>query len=341
MARVTLDDVAKRAGVSRSTVSLVLRGNSRISPATASKVRAAMKDLDYVYDRAAANLRQSQTMTVALILTEVGNPFFAELTMAIEGVLREAGYTLFIGYSRDETQVQEQLLAAMIERRVDGVLLLPAAGTTAEDLTVLSRYNIPWTLLTRHLGTLDDRYIGPNNYEAGRLLGTHLRTIGVEDVVLLGGPAQSSARPERLAGLVASSDGSFAIEESSQEIYSATSSAAGSDALAQLLGRGSLPDCIVAYNDIIAVGVLDGLRQRGFQPGSEVAVASFDDIEFAAQQVPPLTSVATHADEVGQASAERILSMLAGTPPDAPVLITPTLQVRSSTGAWRPRRIRQ
>src|SRR5690554_3969981 len=118
MSRVTLKDVSTRAGVSRSTASLVLRGSDRISPATRGRVRAAREELGYVYDRAAANLRQSRPMTVGLVMADLRNPFFAELTMAAEHELHEAGYTLFIGYSRDDAARQDEIISALVERRV-------------------------------------------------------------------------------------------------------------------------------------------------------------------------------------------------------------------------------
>lgn len=335
MARTTLADVGALAGVSRSTASLVLRGSPRISDETAQRVRDAMEELGYVYDRSAANLRHARSMTLGLVMNDLRNPFLADLAVVFERSVRRAGYTVFIGYSGDDLDDQQQMLSAMVEHRIDGCLLMPAAGTQRESLKVLDSHETPYVLFARHLGG-DEPYIGPDNFEAGRLLGLHLHTIGVKEAVFLGGPTPSSARAERIGGLREGGGPTMRLIDGGPSETTVTS-ASGSDAVAKLLGRGTIPDCIVAYNDIIAVGVNYELRLRGFEPGRDVAVASFDDIWVASQQVPPLTSVSTHAEEVGRASAEELLAQIERPQRNGQNLITPSLQVRASTGAWRSR----
>lgn len=339
MPRVTLNDVSARAGVSRSTASLVLRGSSKISAATQERVRAAIEELGYIYDRTAANLRQSRTMTVGLVMTDLRNPFFAELTMAAEHELHEAGYTLFIGYSRDDAARQEEIVSAMVERRVDGLTYLPAVGTDRTLVDRLARQHVPAVPFARHLDGGVGGYVGPDNVTAGRLLGAHLQTIGIRDAVFLGGAPHSSAYAERLSGLRDGAGPEVSVEAHTSTLSEPTS-AAGVALVSDLLDSGLLPECIVAYNDIMAIGVSAGLRARGFEPGKDIAVAGFDDIEAAAQQVPALTSVATHAEEVGAACARALLGLIDETPDGhaSPVLITPHLRVRASTGSWRPRR---
>jgi len=335
MGRITLADVGKRAGVSRSTASLVLRGSPKISSETAQRVKAAMDELGYVYDRSAANLRHARSMTLGLVMNDLRNPFLADLAVVFERKVRRAGYTVFIGYSGDDLDDQQQMLSAMVEHRIDGCLLMPAAGTERASLNVLGSREIPYVLFARHLDG-DEPYIGPDNHEAGRLLGLHLRTIGVKEAVFLGGPTPSSARVERLSGLKDGFDGKVELVDGGPT-ETTVSSDSGSEAVARLLGRGTIPDCIVAYNDIIAVGVNYELRLRGFEPGRDVAVASFDDIWVASQQVPPLTSVSTHAEEVGAACAEELLAQINDPQQSGQKLIPPSLQVRASTGAWRSR----
>lgn len=335
MGRVTLKDVSERAGVSRATASLVLRGSTRVSAATATRVQQAMAELGYVYDRAAANLRQSRSMTVGLVMTDLANPFFAELTVALEEVTHAAGYTLFLGYTRDDLDRQREILSALVEHRVDGICLLPAKDTTEADLQPLIAQDIAHVLFTRHL-TEERAYVGADNVEGGRMLGRHLKAIGVRTAAFLGGQEVSS-RQERLQGL-AQGYGIGIDWTNGQPIYSAASPSGGASAVEQLLASGNLPDCIVAYNDVVAMGVCSALRRAGITPGEGVAVASFDDIQLAAEQVPPLTSVATHAEDVGIACANRMLNLITGTDNEPQrQLIEPALRVRASTGAWRPR----
>lgn len=334
MPRVTLLDVSKHAGVSRATASLVVRGSSRVAPATAERVRASMAELGYVYDRAAANLRQSRTMTLGLVMTDLSNPFFAELTMAFEREVHRRGYTLFIGYTRDDVERQQQTLSAMVERRVDAVCLLPAMGSDEGSLASLDAQHTPCVLFTRHLGS-PRAYVGADNVAAGRMLGEHLRSIGVRRAVFLGGQDTSSRR-ERIQGLVAGAADQVQIDQ--PPIYSHSSIAGGIEAVGALLDSGVLPEAVIAYNDVIAMGANVALAERGLEPGRSVALAGFDDIQIAAGQVPALTSVATKAEEVGTTGAQLLLGYLDGTEPKPRTLLaTPELRIRASTAMWRPR----
>ncbi|WP_022918020.1 LacI family DNA-binding transcriptional regulator [Ruania albidiflava] len=334
MPRVTLLDVSRHAGVSRATASLVVRGSPRVAPTTAARVREAIVELGYVYDRAAANLRQSRSMTLGLVMTDLSNPFFAELTMAFEHDVHEQGYTLFIGYTRDDLDRQARTLSAMVERRVDGVCLLPALGTTEASLAPLDSQHVPTVLFTRHLGG-GRPYVGADNVSAGRMLGEHLRSLGVRHLAFVGGQ-ETSSRRERVEGLLAGAGDDVRIDL--PPIYSPSSTVGGAQAVSQLLDAGILPDAVVAYNDVIAMGVNVALWERGLEPGRSIALAGFDDIRIAAGQVPGLTTVATRSEEVGRSCAELLLGYLGGEPP-APrtVLEEPELRIRASTGLWRPR----
>lgn len=334
MARVTLKDVAVAAGVSRATASLVLRGSPRIPEQTAERVRAAMAELGYVYDRAAAMMREHRTMTVGLVMTDLRNPFFAELTMALEDALHREGFTVLVGWSRDETARQGELLRTMAERRVDGLFLLPAQGTSADDVADVEAGDVPVVQLARRTGP-HGSYAGPDNVAAGRLLGEHLREIGVRRAVLLGGPAESSARTERVAGLLDGARGALVLDNVPAAELPAPADPAAVAAVLDDLGP---LDCLVGYNDVVAIAAGAALRARGVEPGTAIAVAGFDDVPSAAHQAPPLTSVATHPDLVGAACAAEMLARIGGAAPQSR-LVEPDLHVRASTTAWSGRGI--
>ena len=335
MARVTLRDIAAACGVSRATVSLVVQDSSRVSEATKQRVREAMRELGYVYDRRAANLRARRSMTVALVATNVANPFFAELTMAIERALYKQGYTLLLGYSHDDQERQEKLLEAMIEHRTDGLLLVPSYQTTADMLArTLVASGTPHVLVTRHVRGHQADYVGVDNVRAAELVGEHLAALGCRRVGFLGGPTRSTARIERERGL------RVALKDAGIEFDPALSVATSADrdggvlAVEQLLDARPAPEAVVCYNDSVAAGVMAALRGAGIQPGRDIAVASFDDIPDAAVQQPPLTSVATYPDRTGVDAAELLLRRIDDpTLPPRTVLLTPELHVRESTTA--------
>lgn len=336
MPRITLEDVSREAGVSRSTASLVVRGSSRIPESTAEKVRAAMQKLGYVYNRQAANLRQARSMTIGLIVTEIVNPYFAELAMAVDETAHQAGYTIFIGYSRDRIDRQSEVISTMIERQVDGILLLPTPGTDADDLIIKAKAaNIPLILLARHIGITD--YIGSDNVQGGKLLGEHLAALGCRHAAFLGG-LEAPSLTERETGL---RTGFTSGEVLSQDAFrSATTPEGGAAAVGKLLDLGNLPDAVVGYNDVVAMGIYEELRRRGLEPGRDIAVASFDDTRIAASQIPPMTSVAGFPMQVGKLAAELAIRRLSDddmASDPVTTLVPPQLKVRSSTATWRPR----
>ncbi|AOW92555.1 LacI family transcriptional regulator [Rhodococcus sp. WMMA185] len=349
MKRVTLSDVSQHAGVSRSTASLVLNNSASVAPETSRRVRESMKALGYVYNRHAAMLRNPRSMTLGLVVTEVQNPYFAELAMTLEDVADGSDYAVFVGYSRDDPARQRRLLGRFVERSIDGLILLPASDTRADEIDdLLATSAMPLVLLARHFDLSHD-YVGADNVEAGRLLGEHLREMGVRTVAMVGGPQHTSARREREEGFHAAIAGAEMSIVPPDGLFGEATPGGGAEATRRLLDRGTIPDAIVAYSDIVAVGVYAELSRRGLEPGRDIAVGGFDDIAGSAHRTPPLTTVATFPTEIGQKCGKLILERIRqslisrgravrDSRPHTHDLVTPALRVRGSTAAWRPRR---
>lgn len=341
--RITLVDVSREAGVSRSTVSLVLNGSSSIPERTASRVRRAMADLGYVYNRQAANLRTQRSMTIGLIATEITNPYFAELAMAIEDGVTSGGYTLLVGYTRDDVGRQEQLIDTFLERGVDGIVLLPAIGTDPIGLAArLRALSLPVVLIARQEGAAAP-YVGTDNRKAGAMLGEHLAQLGARRLAFLGGQPGNLSFADRVAGIEDAFGGARA--DLSLSVFEGAANAAQGVTLARrLLDSGQLPDAIVAFSDVIVGGVYSELHARGIRPGADVAVAGFDDVHATIFNTPPLTSVATFPDKIGARSAAAMLEAIEARHDQEAEphgvdrgLIDPVLRIRASTTMWRPR----
>jgi LacI family transcriptional regulator len=338
MSRVTLKDIAEACGLSRAGVSLVLQDSPRVSEQTKARVRQVMAEMGYVYDRGAANLRTRRSMTVGLIVTNVRNPYFAELTMAIEQGLHDAGYTLLQGYSYDERDRQDRLISAMLEHRTDGVILLPAADSDAPSLRILqSPQGTPTVLIARLVRGYGADYTGVDNVKAGELLGEHIRSLGVRSVAFVGGPTSSTARDDRYRGVArALRRGRITLTPAGQ--YTSPSTAKDGEQIThELLRQGSQPDVIVAYSDAVATGVLHAVRDAGLRAGADVGVAGFDDVADARYQSPPLTSVATYPGQTGAHAARLLLARIDD--PQRPcesTIITPRLNIRESTASFSP-----
>ncbi|MFJ9779890.1 LacI family DNA-binding transcriptional regulator [Amycolatopsis sp. NPDC101161] len=336
MERVTISDVADASGVSRATVSLVVRGSSKISPQTTERVRATMMRLGYVYNRQAANLRTQRTMTMGLILPGVRDPWFADLTMAIEEQAEAAGCTLLTGYSRDQPERENRLLATMVEQRVDGVVLLPASQSRGRGLAeIVGGRTAPHVVIDRWLPYHRSDFIGVDNVSAAVEVADHLVSLGVRRVAYVGGPPDCVVRAEREEGL------RLGLEEHGLDLDAASyvdvdlEQAGGSQATRNLLAGGQPPDAIVAYADSVALGVIAELQRQGVRPGQDVAVVGFDDIDAASVHHPTLTTVATFPGRLGEQAVKALLARISH--PQAALVKTrfeARLHIRETTTLW-------
>ena len=298
-----------------------------------------MADLGYVYDRTAAQLRGAKTMTIGVIVPEIRNPYLAELLMTIEHELRRRGYTSLISHTGDDASREEEIMATMAERRVDGIVVHPAQRQEDAPLDRhTAAFGIPIvTMLRRTNGPFS--YVGPDYHKAGQLLGEHLRTVGVRSVTLVGGPLDSYARQERVAGLRIGLGEGIDFDPGEHIATPTNYADAGQAAMAQVFDRGQLPDAVVGYSDILAMGMCVEIDRRGLKQGRDLAVAGFDDVVMASWLTPPLTSVAMWPDMVGRAAAELLLTAVDHPEAEHPTeqLIDPAVRLRGSTLGWRAR----
>jgi LacI family transcriptional regulator len=199
MGRVTLMDVARHCGVSRATVSLVLNDSPLVAEATRARVQAAMSELGYVYNRAAASLRTHRSDAIGVVLTQITNPYFAEFATGLQDVLAGSGTVPLLGVSNEDRELQHRLMKSLVERNVDSIVLVPAHGTTATDLPDL--LGTPLVLMARRLPGADVDYVGAQNRDGGYAAAEHLYSHGCRSIAFFGGFADASAREERAAGV--------------------------------------------------------------------------------------------------------------------------------------------
>lgn len=329
--RVTLADVALHAGVSRATASLVVRNAGNLAETTRERVRASMDALGYVYHRGAASLRASRTQSVGLIVPDMSNGFTAELTIAVESVLAATGKVTLMANSLEDPVHQDLLVRSMLERQVDGLLVIPAVGTRRAFAENLARSGVPAVIATREVPHPDIPYVGIDNVKGGRLAGEHLLFHGVERVAYLGGFAKLRPRSDRIRGVQQALKGSGTRLEI--DITGPPRGSWGLETARQLVADGALPDGIVCHNDLVAFGVYRALRQLLPGQSKAVHVVSYDDVAAASLWEPPLTTVAASGREVGMRCAEVLLRRLADPRGPAPrSLITSNLVIRESCG---------
>ncbi len=330
--KITLIDVAKHAGVSRATASLVLRNSPLVADETRTQVLASMNELGYVYNRAAANLRSRQSYTIGLVVTDITNPFFAELAVHIEAKLDDANYSVFLSNTQDQVEKQHRLLQALHGHQVDGLLLCPAEGTSIKTIELLQHWRLPTVLIARYLEESQSDYAGADNQLGAEMAIDHLIASGHKRIAFLGGKPQSSARKDRWAGYQNALRRHNILLEDDLSIISPVSREGGFNAMLSLLDRPNRPSAALCYNDVVAFGAMHALQSRNLTPGHDFAIAGFDDIADAALVRPALTTVSITPREIGQAAIALLMHRIAN--PDHPPemkIIPPRLVIRQST----------
>ena len=342
---VTIQDVAARASVSAMTVSRVLNQPARVAPATRQRVEQAIRELGFVPNALARQLLRGRTHTLALLVSDIGNPFFTQIARGVEDVAQRNGYTVIFGNSDESVEKERQYLHALLGRRIDGLLIAPAGNGSRPMLDLLVQRGTPFVLLDREIdGVPADVVIG-DNIGGARKLTEHLIGLGHRRIALVNGdPEVPTARDRRRGYLDTLRDHGIELrpELIVDGVYRRDS---GMHAARQLLALpdAQRPTAIFAANNFLAVGVIEALRAAQVIIPRDVAVVCFDDIEIAAALDPFLTVMAQPARTFGTIGAQFLLERLepsssgAAGPRAAPaprrVVLPPELIVRVSCGA--------
>ncbi|WP_141502515.1 LacI family DNA-binding transcriptional regulator [Paenibacillus luteus] len=335
--RVTLQDVAKDAGVSRATASLVVRGSSSITEQTKQKVHASMNKLGYVYDRVAASFRSRRSSTVGIIITDIGNPFFSELLANLQDRLDELGYTTLLGMTFESEAKQERVLETMLEHHVCGIIMAPVAATNPAVFARLKHLNVPCVLIGREISGVQVDYIGTDFKWGTQMAVRHLADQGHKRIALLGGTPHTSAYNERLAGYLEGLEISRIPADYQQVMPGPPTRESGSIIISELVQQGKLPTAAICHNDIVALGVIVGLRENRLVAGKDLALVGFDDIKEAATANPGLTTIAVGSGQWGIEAAnllhERISPEASERAPleAARIILPPKLVIRESS----------
>lgn len=306
----TLRDVASRAGVSTGTVSLVLNGSSLVAKLTRERVTKVIAELGYVYDRGAAQLRSRRTNIVGLSICNLINPYFAEVAAGIENTLNDFGYALLMGNCGESVAKQQQFLESIREYNVDAMLMMPARDTRAEDVVALQSWDIPFVMVSRYVRGVEFDYAGPDNRHGTTLATRHLIGLGHSRIAFVGHNPKITSGRDRAAGYRMAMRAADLPVDPQLMIECGDTRQDGFQAVHTLFELAKPPTAVVCFNDILAFGVMLGLRALGMVPGEDCSVVGHDDVAEAALWRPPLTTVAVDAHGIGVAAAELLHSRL-------------------------------
>jgi LacI family transcriptional regulator len=328
--RPTIIDVARAAGVSKSTVSLVLQGSGLVKEATREVVTAAMSQLGYVYNRAAANLRTSNVGLIGMVINDLRNPYFTEFAASAQMALSARGYATVIANTDEDPAIQTQVVASMIEHGISALVISPTYGDDGMAFTLLERAGIPvLQVLRKGSDNSAHPFASFDFHTGGRLATRHLLDQGLRRIAFVGGLEERPVTLERLAGyheeMAAAGLPPFAL-------YGRPSRRFGREVLDRLLA--ALPDCeaVLCFNDQVALGLHAACAASGRRPGTDLRLIGFDDIEECALAFPQLSSVRCNIADFGRQTAESLLGWLEeGTVPPAETRAPVSLIPRASS----------
>jgi LacI family transcriptional regulator len=313
--------VALRAGVSVGTVSNVLNRPGQVSPPTRDRVEAAMRELGFVRNSSAGALRAGRSTALGLVVLDIGNPFFTDIARGVEQAAAERGYAVLLCNTDGSPARQDTHLRFLEEQRVDGALITPVDGDLSRIEQLRSRGMA--VVLVDEPGQGGRCSVAVDDVRGGLIAGEHLLAVGRRTVAFVTGPDSIRQCVDRGTGLADSGVAVRRIE------IPALTGAAGYDAV----GRLGRVDAVFCANDVVALGVLRGLLERGARVPEDIALIGYDDIEFAATAAVPLTSVRQPAQQIGRTAATLLLEEITDPTTHAhqQVLFRPELVVRQST----------
>ena len=333
-ARPTLADIASITGVSKATVSLVLRNSPTIPQRTHDRVHEAAKSLGYVYNRGAASLRSTETRLIAMAVNDLTNPYFAEIVASMEDALTEQNRIVLMCNTDESIARQRAFVEAVREYSVGGLLLVPATGTSASFIDLLRSWRLPCVSVSRAIPGAEVDLVQAD-HRSGMIAATnHLLELGHRRIGMLGLNENISTGRQRFEGYCqALTDAGIAIEPRLVLSGPATRDV-GMAQLLTLLDLPEPPTAVVCFNDVVAFGAMLGLRSRDLTPGRDFSVIGFDDIAEATLWRPALTSVAVARQVVGRTAARLLLERINDfNRPFETILLPTELIIRHTTGA--------
>lgn len=329
---ITIQDVAKRAGVAPITVSRVVNNSGYATAGIRSRVEAAIQELGYVPNTLAGSLRSRRTNTLALILSDITNPFFTTVARGVEDAASDAGFLVMVGNTDEREDKERTYVRMFLQKRVDGILLVPARSAAA-SLEFIGKQKTAVVLLDRRVPESSADVVRCDSeggaYELGRLLAS----LGHRHIGILTGPEGVSTSDERIRGCCrALSEAGLA--DGWRVYHGELTQQSGRTMTEQALEDWPRPTALFASNNFIAIGAQKAMAERGLRVPEDIALVGFDDLPPALVTAPFLTVVGQPAYEMGRKGVEVLLDRLQGRAPEGhrDIVLPTELIVRGSSG---------
>jgi LacI family transcriptional regulator len=337
---VTLEDVARTAGVHYSTVSRALdpERSGRVNVATRTQVEAVARRMGYRRDMVASGLKRGRTHTVAVVVADLSNPSIAPVLRGIANRLESAGLMSLIGETQDDPARLARMLEHLLSRRVDAIILTSARLGDRPILRRLKRQGMPLVLAVRNVPGIRLPACTNDEELGGRLAAQHLLGLGHRRLAQLCGPGDIYSILARANGFSKAVAAAGAVEvKAPHATQTIPTVGEGRRLMDRLLNsKRPLPTAVFAHNDLLAIGALASLKERGLRCPEDISLIGYHDLPQVDQMTPPLTTIRQPQEELGRLAAEFMVTMLSSAErPPVSRKLAPTLVVRQSTGPPR------
>ena len=335
--RPKLKDIAKRLGVSSATVSRALADSELVAEETRKRILDMAIALDYRPNVSARSLRTRRSMSVLMVVRDVGNPFYLEVLKGVEAAAREAGYSVLMGNTENDPEREDEYFHMLRDGHADGMILMTGKLPTRYRLPSNEDSTPPVVVALELIDGAALPHVQIDNAGAARDAVNHLVALGHRRVAHISGPVPEVMSALRRDGYrAAMADAGLAVPEGYEQRgdYSLGS---GQEACTALFRLSESPTAIFVANDEMAYGAIHELHRLGLDVPGDVSVVGFDDLFFSRALNPPLTTLSQPRAEIGRQAMELLLDILAGEcGPFDPVVVPTELRIRGSTAPPRP-----
>ena len=309
---MTITDVARRAGVSSMTVSRVINESARVSPETRRRVEDAIAELGYVPSRLARGLIRQRTGTLGVIVPDVANPFFTLIVRGAEDVARRAGYRALLCDTRADLEVEREVIEELIAHRAEGILIAPVSDRSKPHLRRLASFGVPFVLVDRAVPGVDCDVVLGDSAAGARRLVEHLLGLGHRRIGLIVESDEVSTARDRHQGYLEALRAAGIEPDPELVVRSTVDPEGGLEGMRRLLRLGEPPTAVFTVNNLVAVGAIEAVREKGREVPNDVALVCFDDIDYATRLYPFLTVMMQPAETFGTLGTQLLLERMDG-----------------------------
>lgn len=330
--KATISDVSKIANVSMSTVSHVINGTRRVSEETARRVNEAIEKTGYIPNFVAKSLKQSSTRTIGLVVTDIRNQFFVDVIHAIDEEARKEGYQVFISETEENLEREFEIIKLLVERRVDGIIYSPTAGSEKQTVDYLKKVHIPVVMIDRVVGR-DFDWVGVENLESAKELVRYLNGLGHRRIGILAGFRGINTTEDRITGF------KEAMKESGCEIRKDWIVSGNyrnepvTEKVIKMMKQESAPTALIAANDRMIFNAMEALKTLGMSVPGDVAMVAFGNFEWSDFFEPRLTTLEQPCREIGKQAYWMLKRRLQEEElPVQQIKLMPRFEIRESCG---------